>query len=97
MEVGKAPSDDVDLNDFTESQGKNAEAGVSMDDLMQKAMADEFADSDNEVAPSVYRASATTRRKFRIVDLEDEEWDGNGQVCSLSLYLFYFEGQFYII
>lgn len=73
MEVGKAPSDDVDLNDFTESQGKNAEAGVSMDDLMQKAMADEFADSDNEVAPSVYRASATTRRKFRIVDLEDEE------------------------
>lgn len=71
MGVGGPPSDDVDLNDFTENQGKDAEAGrVSMDDLMQKAMEDEFADSDNEVSPSVYR---TTGRKFRIVDLEDEE------------------------
>lgn len=71
MGVGGPPSDDVDLNDFTENQGKDAEAGrVNMDDLMQKAMEDEFADSDNEVSPSVYR---TTGRKFRIVDLEDEE------------------------
>ena len=72
MGVGKVPSDDVQLNDFTEVEGKDAEAGVSMDD--------ELADSEGEMDTNVYRASATTGRKFRIVDLEDEDWDGNGQV-----------------
>ncbi|XP_038877780.1 protein timeless homolog [Benincasa hispida] len=85
MGVDEAPSDDVDLDDFTESQGKDAEASVSMDDLMQKAMEDEFVDSDDEVAPSAYRASAITRRKFRIVDFEDEESDGNGQDIDIAL------------
>ncbi|KAG6605759.1 Protein timeless-like protein, partial [Cucurbita argyrosperma subsp. sororia] len=65
MGVGKVPSDDVQLNDFTEVEGKDAEAGVSMDD--------ELADSEGEMDTNVYRASATTGRKFRIVDLEDED------------------------
>lgn len=65
--------DEVGLIDFTEIQGKDAEPGVSMNDLMQEAINNEFVDSEDEVAPSVYRASATTGRKFRIVDLEDEE------------------------
>ncbi|XP_022957786.1 protein timeless homolog isoform X2 [Cucurbita moschata] len=65
MGVGKVRSDDVQLNDFTEVEGKDAEAGVSMDD--------ELADSEGEMDSNVHRASATTGRKFRIVDLEDED------------------------
>ena len=57
MGVGKVPSDDVHLNDFTEVEG----------------MDDGLADSEGEMDSNVlYRATATTGRKFRMVVIEME-------------------------